>query len=926
MRVSNFYEAKDEIPKQEDFTWESFAASLGPHDYSLKVKEQTPAFSPAEYPDGGPTNVRPDVFPDWAKRDNRNVLRLWLLVLDVDEVSRETYEGLVQFVQQLGLAAVVYSTWSHAAAVTSTGLYKFRVVIPLDKPVDGGAWKREFWPRASEMFGNVCDPRCKDPARLYFGPFAPAGTEALNFYYVLGGSPLSVDTVMARPLPEGLTPTEAEELRGRDAEAVALLAPAWPWKRRHEAHLALAGGLLSSGVSDERALEILCAVARTQDEGNEDRDKRQSIVEHTREQLEANEDILGWGTLAMILPYDVVEKVRGLVERPPSIDDLQLIRYAKQLMRSKHDYKAELGDALEKICKQRVIPEPLVLKLATELGERFFEYDAHSIAERFESSLKFMRGEGENVTVEQVETRIKQRQEEFKQQRRDRRKEEQERQRFVEHDKASRIRESFNNGRSHPYTAEELKQFESAIGTGHQWILQKDRAFYFFHYGQYRGPYSDAESHNAALRELSPASSAGVELYKITRDGAEFKSMRQLVAEYGTVADELLLDMRSQATTYDPKTRTIIEAPCPLRPITPRYHADVDEWLYWLAGPDYWNDLKTWLAILPRLDIVRVALFLTGKKSLGKSMLAQGCSRLWTTRGPTSLESAFGTFNDIVASCPLCFADEQLPKDFRGYTMNPQLRHHIQATERTYKRKHLPNGKLIGVTPTIVAAHDPSILRTPEELSNNEIEGIMERYFHIPVRDEAAAYLQNLRPTTFERGWVEGDVIAEFIMWLYHNHQHEKQGRFYIDRPDVENTRWLATSSGARSAVLRWLCAFLADRRLFEGNANTLMHVRVHKGELLVNITGLLKFWDLYVGNEKCPPSGKLATTIGELSESKRRVQLMNGKDVPTNYRVINTENLLAWAKNSDFIAPEEILKQLSVDSVKTSVGLVRIH
>jgi len=922
VRISHFEGARDNWPKQQDFSWDQFAATLGPHEYlppgrdaadDKRVKEGLRCFSPAEYGTGG-------------FRRNADVVRVWMLVLDVDEVTEATYLALVAFVQQLGLAAVVYSTWSHARALAEKGLYKFRIVIPLDRPIAGEHWGA-FWEKANDLFGGVCDAACKDQARLFFGPFAPIGTEHVNFYYALQGAPLVVEQVLARPLPEGVRDTRLvgdEQRRSKDAEAIAMLASAWPDQRRHEAHLALAGGLLSSGFSDERAVEFLCGVAEQHEGSDEERDKRENAVQHTREQLDANAKITGWTTLCAIIGYDVVEKVRALVERAPDITVEQLTRFAKDLQKSKYDEKRELGDALEKVCKGRVFPESLALKLATEVGGRFLDYDAASIARHFDTSLKIMISEGELVTVEQVEARIKQRQDEQRHKRDEQRRQKEQREKEVEHDKASRIRESFNNGRSHPYTIDELQRFAPVISTGHQWILQKDRAYYFFHYGRHRGPYTEAEAHNAALRELSPASSAGVELYKVTKDGTDFKSMRQLVAEYGTVADELILDMRAQATSYDFSTRTIIEAPCPLRPIAPVYHADIDEWLYHLAGPDYWHDLKTWLAILPRLDIVRVALFLTGKKSLGKSLLALGCARLWTTRGPTSLDAAFGTFNDLLASCPLCFADEQLPKDFRGYTMNPQLRQHIQATERTFKRKFLPNGKLIGVSPTIVAAHDPSILRTPEELSNNEIEGIMERYFHIAVRDAAGDFLLKLRPTTFERGWVEGDKIAEFVMWLYYNHQHESQGRFYINRPDVENTRWLATSSGARSSVLRWLCAFLADRRLFEGNASTQMLVRIHKGELLVNISGLLKFWDLYIGNEKCPPSGKLATTIGELAEPHRRVQLNNGKGVPTNYRVIVNDNLMAWAKNSDFITPEEIVRQLAIDSAQTSLGLVR--
>jgi len=914
--ISHFDHAKDNEPKQADITWEFFAANLGPHDFTHQVKKFVPCFSPAEYDLSDPDVVRDDAF----------VRRLSQFVLDVDEVPEATFHALVGYVQQLGLAAVVYSTWSHAEALATTGLWKFRVVVPLDVPVDAARW-REFWAKANYgVFNGVGDPKCCNESRLYFGPFAPPGTEAVNFFFVIPGQPLETARVFSLPLPEGVSRTrdaeDEQKFRNNTQQAIDLLAAAWPPRRRHEAHLALAGGLLGSGYPDDAAVEFLCAVAREHAGSDEERDKRESAVAHTREQVDTGGNVTGWTTLASIIGYEVVEKVRALVEKPPDISGDQLKRYAKHLQRTKN--KDDLGDALARVCEGRVFPEPLALRLAAELGARFPEYDPNSIAQHFDLSIKAMRKDGEGVSVAQVAARVKQRQDEVRVARAEARKEIEQKEQAVAGDKANRIRQSFNNGRSHPYTIDELRQFQPVIGSGHQWILQKDRSFYFFHFGRFRGPYTEAEAHNAALRELAPAASAGVELYKFTKDGsADFKSMRQLVAEYGSVADELLIDMRAQATSYDFTTRTIVEAPCPLRPIAARYHADVDEWLYHLAGPAYWEDLKTWLAILPRLDIVRVALFLTGRRSLGKSLLALGCSRLWTTRGPTSLNAAFGAFNDIVASCPLCFADEQLPKDYRGYTMNPELRHHIQATERLYKRKFLPNGKLLGVTPTIVAAHDPSILRTPEELSNNEIEGIMERYFHIPVRDEAGDFLANLRPTTFERGWVENDVIAEFVWWLYYNHKHEQQGRFYINRPDPENTRWLATSTGARSAVLRWLCSYLADRMKFEGDANTLMHVRVYQGRLLVNIKGLLQFWDKYVGNEKCPTSGKLAQTIGELS-TEERIQLRDGKNVPTNYRVIIQDNLFAWAKNSGFITEEKIQEELLIDSKQTSVGLVR--
>lgn len=914
MRISHFDHAEDNYPKQADFTWDFFSAHLGPHEYrpggdtpeeSQKLKEACPCFSPAEYPDG-------------ATRSKKNVLRVWMLVLDVDHIDEATAQWVVGRLREMNLAAVVYSSWSHARDP-----WRFRVVIPLDKPVSGPEWP-SFWARAITLFDSVCDTRCKDASRIYFGPFAPIGTEHLNFYHVYQGAELPVDYVMSLPLPQGVSEasSDVEQVKSKDAEAVAMLVDVWPQERRHEAHLALAGGLLSSGVSNDRAVDFLCAVARGQDPDNEDRDKRQSMVEHTREQLDANENITGWTTLSSIVGYDVIERVRPLVERAQPIHEEQLVRYAKTLKKNKIDYKAELGDALERICTKRVFPESLALRLAAELGARFSDYDPRSIAQHFEHSLGLMRAAGEDVTVEQVEARIKVKQDEVRQQRNEQRKKHEQQQKAVEFDKASRIREAYKNGRSHPYTFDELQQWKDIISTGHRWILQKDRSFYLFFHGGYKGPYSESEAHGAALRELSAAASAGVDIYKTNKDGSsDFKSLRQLIAEYGTVAERVSTDLRAQIITYDEQERTIVEAPCPLRKLEPKYDPDVDQWMYQLAGDKYYDDLKTWFALLPNLHIVRSALALIGKHSVGKSLTALSGSGLWTKDGPCMLEQALADFNDSILRCPLIFADEHLPKDYRGTTPTEQLRVFIQSTERPLKRKHMPNSKCLGVTPLLIAAHDLEVLRPSESISNNEVEGSVMRFLIIPARVEAAHFLANLRPTTHQRGWIDNDIVARHIWWLVYNHKHESKGRFYFAPSNPEHAMWFATSGGSKSALLRWLVSFLANRKRFESDPNSLMHVRVHKGHLYVNIGGVLACWDRYIGNEKCPNAGLLSRLLAEISYPERQ-QLKDGKGKTVNYRVVISDYLYTWAKNTDLLDAEELAKQLSIDSVETSVGL----
>lgn len=917
MKISHFFGAKDPIPKQLEITWETFAATLGPHDYTVAVKEQAPCFSPAEYPDGGPTDVDPDLFPEWASRGKDNVLRVWMLVLDVDHIDEPTAQWVIWRVQELGLAAVIYSSWRHA-----TDPWRFRVVIPLDKPISGSDWPG-FWGRAITLFNSVCDKSCSDASRLYFGPFAPAGTEPYNFYWVLQGGHLSTDAVYTLPLPEGSSEasSETEQVRAKDAEAITLLVAAWPQQRRHEAHRALAGGLLSSGFSDERAVDFLCAVARGQDPNNEDRPKRESLVEHTREELDANEKITGWTTLASIVGYDTAEKVRALVERSPDINDEQLLRYARQLKKSKSDTKAELGDALEKVCEKRVFAEPLALKLAAELGERFVDYDAHSIALRFEASLSLMRSQGEDVTAEQIEARIKSKQDEIKQKRNERRDVEKKREEFIQVDRASRISEAYKNGRTYPYTAEELKSWEPIIGTGHRWILQKDRSFYYFFNGSYRGPFSEAEAHGAALRELAAARSAGVDIYKISKDGtADFKPLRQLISEYGTVAEKVFTDLRAQTISYDEQERAIIEAPCPLRRLEPRYDPHVDQWMYELVGSDHYDDLKTWVAILPYLGYPRAALALIGVHSAGKSMFALACSRFWTTQGTTSLDQALASFNDSILNCPFVFADEHLPKDIRGAVPTEQLRQFIQATERPLKRKHMPNSKCLGVTPLMIAAHDLEILRPSENISNNEVEGSVNRFLIMPARVEASQFLANLTPTTHERGWIDQDVITRHFWWLVYNHPHTRKGRFYFTPSNPEHAMWFATSGGGKSALLRWLVSFLGNRAKYEGDLSTAMLVRVRQGHLLVNIDGVQSYWDKYVGNEKCPSAGLLSRLLADISYPQR-VKLRDGNGKMTNYRVVISDYLYTWAKNTDLVSEEEITKQLAIDSPETTTG-----
>lgn len=603
---------------------------------------------------------------------------------------------------------------------------------------------------------------------------------------------------------------------------------------------------------------------------------------------------------------DEIEEAKNL-ERP-SLSRENLERFAKRLAGKADDRDAEIGAALVRVCKGDIFADlgervAFVNRIVKTLAKRFPEYEPASLAKHFSQSLGIMRQQEPEglVTIEDLTNRIAHAQayhrEELKK---------------ASEEEKVRTREAFKNGRSYPYTQGELETFGEHIDK--RWIIQCGKGFYLFFAGSYIGPYTEVDVLNAADRDLAPAKSAGVDIKMLDKQGqTTFKPLKKIVSQYGTVAERIIVDLRAQVTVYDDPTRTIIEAPCPLRDIKPVYHEEIDNWLFLLAGEHYEN-LKTWIAAVTLLDRPCSALFLTGKKGVGKSLLALGLSRLWTVSGPTALDLAFAQFNDSLANCPLTFADETLPKDYKGSARNAELRLHIQALERPLKRKFLPNTKLLGATRTIVAANNKEVLRTSENLSNDDIEAIRDRYFHIAVDPDAADYLTSIST----KGWVDEDMIAEHALWLRDNHVWESHGRFLVQVLDEQLHRTLTTQSGCKSNICQWLCGFLHDQMKFHNDIRTCLYVRVRDQKLLVNVKGILMKWNLYVPeHEKSPPVGILSRALIELcpTDKNSRLRYDNAKGQRMNYRVIEIENVVAWAEETGFADREEIFEALKEDS-----------
>ncbi len=253
MRVSTYTDEFDSHPQSVETAWDAFSAALATHDFSKRAKRGLPCFGPAEFR------------PDAPSKQKVHVLRVHFGVLDLDDISDADLERVLA--SCAGLAHVFYTSWSHPEVRASSGLSRLRLVVPFSRAVERHEWP-VFWPRMVARLGGVCDPKCKNEDRLYYGPFSPPGSEDVATSHVGEGDPLNVDLLLAAPAP--VAPVAASrKARPVSRDKLEALAARWR-KARSEARKDLGEALLKlvkgepyaePGDRDETLFRVLSALA-----------------------------------------------------------------------------------------------------------------------------------------------------------------------------------------------------------------------------------------------------------------------------------------------------------------------------------------------------------------------------------------------------------------------------------------------------------------------------------------------------------------------------------------------------------------------------------------------------------------------------------------------------------------------------------------
>jgi hypothetical protein len=414
------------------------------------------------------------------------------------------------------------------------------------------------------------------------------------------------------------------------------------------------------------------------------------------------------------------------------------------------------------------------------------------------------------------------------------------------------------------YTPEEMIRWaqENNFGNSvesfleHQIIEYKD-SYYFLVEGKYTTP-TWGNNFNTLAREYLQLSNS--DIFVMDKSGRHLKDKAALLEQYGRPAVHVRASLAAQRSQYITGRESLfIEALAPISPaIKPVRHEHVIQWLELLGGPQK-DKLFAWVAAVTKLDLQCSAIFLCGARGVGKTLFANGISKIWGGQ-PTEMASVMsGDFNAQVASCPLLFADEEAP---RVTNLMVQIRKLTGQPNFYLKRKFLADTQVDGCVRLVFAANDYKMLETAEELSVQDAEAIAQRFLLVEPQKAAADFIVDLKSNPDAReGMVKGTHIAETALWLRDNHTYERGSRFEVEGESTDLTRHLLCHSGSHSKLLEYMCLVLSEQNLDQFKK----YLRFENGRFLVNAGAFTKaLWEAKM--TFVPSASKVGSALANLS------------------------------------------------------------
>jgi hypothetical protein len=615
-----------------------------------------------------------------------------------------------------------------------------------------------------------------------------------------------------------------------------------------------------------------------------------------------------------------------LAEAEPGTQEIDrgiLKTVSARLLRRKSESDQQIAIQLQQVLRGEIFAQPgsidtTLYNISKCLSRELPYASPRSIAEHFGTSLQLMAQTWPDyaMTVEQAAEKISRCQVKHKE-----RQLAEEQQRIVA--EKTRIKQAFRSvqiDRDKPYTHQELEHFATLENCTQdemqkRWLIRAGSALYFYVAGQYLGPATcKSDALNWCEIMLAPAASLGVAIHQTDKNGKLFfKSVDQLVSDYGQIAKSIIIDTAATRAYFDAQAAEIVEAPFKIR-VKAQYSEEVNTFFKLLGGSKS-QELFSWLARFPDLAQPSVLLFLFGAGGGGKSLTAMGLSRVFSLLGPTSLNDAMGSFNDAILNNPLLLGDEDLPRDHKGRIKTEDLREQVQSRQRSLRRKFMPVAKIRGAFRFMVAANDDNLFMQAGDPSANDIDAFASRILMINIGDAESCAAKEYLLRTPHTHWIDDDIMAKHIVWLYENHKWEPKGRFGIVDPENRMKEALTTRTGTRFTITLFLVRYLMNTKPVDISPAK-EFVRFN-GRLYAQARGFQRYWEQYMPAEPCPKAYQVSRSLSGIS--KKRVKLLI-KGKRTWYREIDLAILRSFAEEHDEATEEDIIEALKENTNEVSV------
>ena len=436
--------------------------------------------------------------------------------------------------------------------------------------------------------------------------------------------------------------------------------------------------------------------------------------------------------------------------------------------------------------------------------------------------------------------------------------------------------------------------------------------------GGYVGPHSSEHVAKAVL-DLCPSRSArAVGERGAPRDG------KRIFHEDGEFCDRIILKAGASVSEYNKRTSTLYEACAQWSPLKPRFDHEIDRWLKLLGGGRS-DKLLDWLATIRKIDRPTCVLYLQGPRGTGKSMIWEGLSRLWQSHAAVPYDTLSANFDGQLAESLLIVADEKM-SDHGARRGSPSaiFRTVVTSSQRTIKRKHLPDATLEACFRLIVTANDDDALNLREQLTSESIDAIAERILYITSGTEASEYLRQIGGREHTDAWVQGDQLAQHVLWLEKHRQVKPGNRLLVEGDSESLVGTLTGKVGINRHILVALCRYVdryedrrtrsaADRVMGDLGPAYHPHIFIERstGDLMVNLEALFTRWELLHGRDNRINRDALAKGLRSLSRGRKKRQRVD-KKLMWFYR-INGEEIIDTSEQLGIGETDKIVARLTV-------------